>query len=252
MFVAAIASRDDATAAGELAGELSVPPLLGGLAVGLWARLAARRWRWSDYALRFAVCTIAFFGMNALGQGMLGFASRVAASAEPVFVALTDDEKQGLSLGGGWVRHREFGFTIPVGDKVVVAPEIQGEMNRELAGVPGTFSWAFEHETDGVILVYVAKGPGGDREGFSGFTRGVGKGTARQADAVLEEAERWDGGVREFRFGARLKDGQYTKVRCVPSDPNRQPPYIVCVQTITVDSSALSDARSYLKVPTWR
>jgi hypothetical protein len=248
IVVWAVTSYDDPEAAGEFAGGLSVAPLLGGLAVGIWAMRSPRRWFWPDYALRFLLCTLGFFGLNAVGRGL----TRAATPSAPVFVALTDAEKDGLSLGGGWVRHRQFGFTIPVGDKVDVAPQIQEAMNQQLGAVPGTFAWAFQHQTDGVILVYVAKGPGGDRETFSGLARGLGKGTAQHAATVLEEVVQWDRGGREFRFAARMTDGQYTRVRCVPSDPNRKPPYVVCVQTLTADSTGLADARSYLKVPTWR
>ena len=249
IMVWAITSEEDPTTAGELAGGLAVAPFLGGVAVGVWARLAPRRWHWPDYALRFALCTVGFFGLNAIGQGVRG----AAEPAGPVFIALTDAEKEGLDLSGGWIRHSKFDFTLPAGDKVDPAPEIEDEMNRQLGAVPGVFAWAFEHQTDGVILVYVAKGPGDERGTFSAFARGLGKGTGQHATAVLEDVVRWDRGGHEFRYAARLTDGQYTKVRCVPGPSDRNPPYInppyvVCVQTLSPDSTGLDEARSHLKV----
>ena len=250
-MVWAITSEEDPTAAGELAGGLAVAPFLGGIAVGVWARLAPRRWHWADFLLRFVLCTVAFVGLNAVGRGLRGS----AAPAGPVFVALTDAEKEGLHLGGGWIRHSKFDFTIPVGDKVDPSPQIQDEMNRQLGAVPGVFAWAFEHQTDGVILLYVAKGPGDERETFSAFARGLGKGTGQHAAGVLEDVVRWgrDRAGREFRYAARLTNGEYTKVRCVPGPSDRNPPYVnppyvVCVQTLSPDSTALDEARSYLKV----
>jgi len=250
----AVTSEEDPRVAGELAGGLAVAPFLGGVAVGVWARLAPRRWHWPDYALRFTLCTVAFFGLNAIGRGVRR-AATPAAPAAPVFLELTDAEKEGLRLSGGWIRHSQFDFTLPVGDKIDPSPQIQDEMNRQLGAVPGTFLWAFEDRSGGIILVYVAKGPGSDRETFSALARGLGKGTSQHAAAVLEDVVRWDRGGREFRYAARLTDGQYTKVRCVPGPPDRNPPYVnppyvVCVQTLSPDSTGLDEARSHLKVHT--
>ena len=242
----AVTSEEDPRVAGELAGGLAVAPFLGGVAVGVWARLAPRRWHWPDYALRFTLCTVAFFGLNAIGRGV----RRAATPAAPVFLELTDAEKEGLRLSGGWIRHSQFDFTLPVGDRIDPSPQIQDEMNRQLGAVPGTFLWAFEDRSGGIILVYVAKGPGSDRETFSALARGLGKGTSQHAAAVLEDVVRWDRGGREFRYAARLTDGQYTKVRCVPGPPDRNPPYVVCVQTLSPDSTGWDEARSHLKVHT--
>ena len=260
ILVVAATSVADPAAAGERAGALSVAPLLGGLAVGLWARLAPRHWHWIDYVLRFTLCTVAFFGINALGRTLL------RAAAPPALVApavdLTEAEKQNLRVIGGWVRHSTFSFTLPVGDKFALAPGLQDEMNQRRASLPGTFVWALANDAgDRIITVFVAKGLGDDERAFRSMTHAIGTSTGRQAGRVLEDVVRWDRQVREFRHGVHLSSGLYVKTRCLPSSstwnmPYINPSYIVCVQTLSPDSTDLDNARLHLKVPSkdplWR
>jgi hypothetical protein len=252
ILVVAATSVADPAAAGERAGALSVAPFLGGLAVGVWAKLALRRWHWLDYVLRFALCTIALFGLNAFGRSLIP-----AAPPAPLAPAvdLTDAEKQNLSVIGGWVRHRTFSFTLPVGDKFALAPGLQNEMNRRRASLPGTFVWALANDAgDRSITVFVAKGLGDDERTFRGMTRAIGASTSKQAGRVLEDVVRWDRRAREFRHGVHLSSGLYVKTRCLPSSstwntPYINPSYIVCVQTLSPDSTDLDDARLHLNVP---
>lgn len=252
IVVVTASSGSDPTSAGERAGELSVAPLLGGVGVGVWAKLATRRWHWVDYLLRFVICTIVFFGLHALGRGLL--------PPEPppppaVAVDLTESEKQSLSVSGGWVRHSTFGFVVPVGDKFGLAPGLQDEMNRRRTSLPGTFVWALANDAaDRIIIVFIAKGLGDDERAFRSMTRAVGASTGTQAVRVLEDVVRWDRRAREFRHGVHLSNGLYVKTRCLPAAADRNPPYInvpyiVCVQTLSRDSTDLDDARLHLKVP---
>jgi len=247
-------SGSDATSAGERAGELAVAPLLGGLVVGVWAKIATHPWRWVDYVLRFAICTIVLFGVNAFGRSLFP-----AAPPPPLVPAvdLTEAEKQNLSVIGGWVRHSTFSFTLPVGDKFGLAPGLQSEMNQRRASLPGTFVWALANDGgDRIITVFVAKGLGDDEPAFRGLTHAIGTSTGKQASRVLEDTVRWDRRAREFRHGVRLFSGLYVRTRCLPSSstwnaPYINPSYIVCVQTLSPDSADLDDARLHLKVP-WR
>jgi hypothetical protein len=250
ILVVTASTGSDATSAGERAGELSVAPLLGGVGVGVWARVATRRWHWVDYLLRFVICTIVFFGLHAVGRALTPAAPPPAAAVD-----LTDSEKENLSLIGGWVRHSTFSFTLPVGDKFDLAPSLQSEMNRRRASLPGTFVWALANDAgDRIITVFVAKGLGDDERAFRSMTRAVGTSTGKQAARVLEDVLRWDRRAREFRHGVRLSGGLYVKTRCLPSSstwnaPYINPSYIVCVQTLSPDSTDLDDARLHLKVP---
>lgn len=257
IVVVTASSGTDPESAGELAGELSVAPFLGGVAVGVWAKLATRRWRWIDYALRFVVCTVAFFGLNAFGRRVITAATSAPASAALV-VPLTESEKRNLFVGRASARHADFGFTFNLPGTFGLVPEIQNEVNRHLAGLPGTFAWALQDPgRDEIILIYVAKGLGNDERDFRAMARGMSRGISKQAVQVFEDEVRWDRRAREFRHAARLGDGSYAKMRCLPSPADRNPPYvnppyIVCVQTVSPDSTGLDDSRSHLKVPSWR
>ncbi|MGH7671759.1 MAG: hypothetical protein ACREMC_02580 [Gemmatimonadales bacterium] len=74
---------------------------------------------------------------------------------------------------------------------------------------------------------------------------------------ILEDVVRWDRRAHEFRHAVHLSNGLYVKTRCLSAGANRNPPYInvpyiVCVQTLSPDSTDLDDARSHMKVPSWR
>jgi hypothetical protein len=251
ILVVAAASVADPAAAGERAGALSVAPLLGGLAVGAWARFATRRWHWLDYVLRFTLCTVACFGLNAFGRGLIP-----AAPPPPAGVDLTESEKTDLDVSGGWVRHRRFGFTLPVGDKFALAPGLQNEMSQRRASLPGTFVWVLANDAgDRIITVFVAKGLGDDERAFRATARGIGTNLSKQAIQVFEDAVQWNRRVKEFRHAVRLPNGLFVKSRCLPASKDRNPPYInpsyiVCVQTLSQDSTDLDDARLHLTVPT--
>lgn len=248
--IAATSGRDPGSA-GERAGALSVAPLLAGLAVGAWAKFATQPWHWLDYVLRFALCTIAFFGLNAFGRRLLPAAPPPAAGVD-----LTESEKTNLDVTGGWVRHRRFGFTLPVGDKFALAPGLQNEMDQRRASLPGTFVWALANEAgDRIITVFVAKGLGDDERAFRATARGISTNLGKQAIQVLEDAVQWNRRVKEFRHAVRLPNGLFVKSRCLPASKDRNPPYInpsyiVCVQTLSPDSIDLDDARLHLTVPT--
>jgi hypothetical protein len=251
IVIVAAATAADPAAGGQLAGERAVAPLLGGLAVGIWARLATRRWRALDFVLRYAVCTVGFFGLNAVGRSLIP-----APPPPALAIDLTDEEKQNLNVIGGWVQHANFDFILPVGDKFGLAPGLQDEMNRRRASLPGTYVWALANSSgDRIITVFVAKGLGEDERAFRSIARAIGTSTAQRAGRVLEDVVRWDRRwrAREFRHGVRLSDGLYVKTRCIPAAADRNPPYvnvpyIVCVQTLSRDSTDLDEARSYLKV----
>jgi hypothetical protein len=205
------------------------------------------------------IVILSIFGLYTFGRRLIP-----AAPPPPLVpgVDLTDVEKQDLSVGGGWVRHSTFSFTLPVGDKFALAPGLQNAMNQRRASLPGTFVWALANDAgDRIITVFVAKGLGDDERMFRGMTHAIGISTSKQMGRVLEDTVRWDRRVREFRHGIHLSGGPYVKTRCLPSSstwntPYINPSYIVCVQTISPDSTDLDAARLHLKVPSkdplWR
>jgi hypothetical protein len=247
ILVVTASTGSDPTSAGERAGELSVAPLLGGLAVGVWAKLAKRRWLWPDYGLRFALCTMAAFGLNAVGRTMITATAPRAPSA-PV-VPLTESEKQGLHLSYGWVRHSAFDFVLPVGPQFAPAPEIQSQINEKFAAMRGTFVWVLQaQDPDRLVLIFLARGMGNDEVAFRAMARGISRSAGTQATQVVEDELEWNRRTREFRYGARLPDGRYARTRCLPSSQARQPPYVVCVQTLGPDLNGLDPVRNQLVV----
>lgn len=245
ILVITATSGADPESAGERAGALSVAPLLGGVAVGVWAKLATRRWNLVDYVLRFALSTVVFFGINGLGQSLL---KAVIPSERPArVVPLTDAEKQGLYLSGGWVNHSEFAFVLPLGATWELVPEVQAEINSKLEGLPGMFAWALQNEKgDEVVVISIAKGFGDDKAEFRAMARGISRGAAKQGVQV-EESFQWNRGAKEFRYGIRLADGRFARTRCVPSQ-SEIIQYILCVQTLSPDSTGLDKVRDGLEI----
>jgi len=246
IVVVTASSGADPGSAGDAAGQLSVAPLLAGVAVGFWARFATRRWHVVDYLLRFALCTVAFFGLNALGRSLL-HAGRPPVQPAPVH--MTDAEKQNLYVSGGWVHHSNFDFVLPVGPQFEPAPEIQNQINENLAGLPGTFVWALQAQNpDRLVLIFLARGMGNDEAAFRAMARGISTSAGKQAAQVLEDDLQWSRRAKEFRYGIRLADGRYAQTRCLPSAPERQPPYVVCVQTLGPDANGLDALRNQLVI----
>lgn len=242
-------SGADPRSAGERAGALFAAPLLAGLAVGIWARLEHRRWHVLDYVLRFVVCTVVLYALNAAGNGLVG-----AVSSRETFnpVPLTDAEKQGLYMSGGWANHRDLGFVLPLGGQWDTDSAVQNGINNQLANLRGTFAWALRNpRTDEIAVIYVMKGVETSEADFRAMARGISRGIEKQGVQVREDAIQWSSRAKEFRHAARLPEGLHAKTRCVPSDSKRIP-YIICVQTLSPDSAGLDDARNHLKITAWK
>jgi hypothetical protein len=249
-------SGADPGTAGEQAGTLAVGPLVAAVAVGLWAKRAVHRWRGMDYVWRFVMCAIVAAALNDLGRRVLsattGSSSTESSASQPSATPLTDEEKQYFNLSGGWVRHTFFDFTMPVGDKFRLAPDIQSEMNQQLTNQGHGYAWAIQNERDNeIILVLVIKGVGDEKDDFRSFTRGMDKGIRPRAARILENKFRWDRQLHEFRHGAHLSDGVYLRTRCLTSGPRSSKTYIVCAQTLSSDSPGLTRPLEYFTVRGW-
>jgi hypothetical protein len=190
---------------------------------------------------------MAFFGLNAMGRSLM---HAVAPRVQPApVVPLTEDEKQHLYVSGGWVHHSNFDFVLPVGPQFEPAPDLQNQLNETLAAMPGTFVWALQAQhPDRLVLIFVAKGMGNDESAFRAMARGISGSAGKQAAQVLEDDLQWSRRAKEFRYGVRLADGRYAQTRCLPSAPERQPPYVVCVQTLGPDANGLDALRNQLVI----
>src|ERR1041384_6893418 len=109
-------SGNDAKTAGYNVGYFGAAPLISGLIVGIWAKLATSRWGWSAYVWRFVLGSFLIFGLAVFG----GTADNSVALA-----TVTDAEKQHLAVDGAAVTHSHFGFTVPL-------PSTDFEFNADL------------------------------------------------------------------------------------------------------------------------
>ena len=230
IVVFAVTRGVDPEAAGELAGRLAVAPLLAGIVVGFWARNARGRWGWLDFAWRFVLCSVGFFGLNAVGQ------TQLRGSHE---VEMTQAELEHLEVRGAEARHSDFGIVVPLpGDGYGIAAELERDVNKATASHRGMHSWPLHNpERDGIIIVIVAKGLG-DETAFRGFAEGMRRSARTPSSPVLYDSLTWNSARREFRFGVMLTGpGVYVRTRCVPSRGRRS--FIACAQLVTAGPEEL-------------
>jgi hypothetical protein len=234
-------------AAGELAGYLSTGPILGGIAVGIWAKLDKHQWNWFAYIWRFVVCSVALLGVSSVGRGALD-ATEMAD--------ITETEKQHLVVSGTEVRHSDFGFAVPLpSEEFSLSSELQEQANQWFIerGLRGTYVWVLQNpDLSGVIMVIVSKGVGNNRDALRGLGRGLQKG-ANKADArILEDTMQWSADAHEYRFATALPQGVYAKARCLSSPTSGKASYIVCVQTVSKDPNWLDASRAGVTLASWR
>jgi hypothetical protein len=232
----------DANAAGEFAGWLSTGPILGGIAVGIWARFDKRQWNWLDYIWRFAVCSVAIFFVSTVGQ---------AGRWAPKMADVTETEKQHLLISGAEARHSDFGFTVPLPTPAYrVSSELQEQANQWFVqrGLKSSYVWALQDPAEsGVIMVLVTKGIGDDQAAMRGLGRGFQRGAGQEGARIIEDTLQWSPGAHEYRFATFLPQGVFAKARCLPSSA-----FIVCVQTVSADSNGLDAARAGVRLASWK
>ncbi|HEV8511526.1 MAG TPA: hypothetical protein VGQ48_13825 [Gemmatimonadales bacterium] len=247
IIVLAAMSGRDPEAAGRLAGYFSVGPILGGIAVGIWAKLDKHQWNWFAYIWRFVVCSIGLLGVSAVGRAGLG---------SPEMVDITETEKQHLVVSGTEVRHSDFGFAVPLpSEEFRLSSELQEQANQWFVErrLRGTYVWVLQNpDLSGVIMVVVSKGVGNSEAALRGLGRGLQKGASKADARILEDTMQWSSDAHEYRFATALPQGVYAKARCLSSPTSGQSSYIVCVQTVSKDPNWLDDARAGVRVAAWR
>jgi hypothetical protein len=73
------------------------------------------------------------------------------------------------------------------------------------------------------------------------------RGFVQQGVQTQEDVVQWNSRSKDYRFAARLPDGRYAKMRCMPSGSARVP-YVLCLQTFSPDSTGLDAARNHLEI----
>lgn len=233
----------DANAAGEFAGWLSTGPILGGIAVGVWAKLDKRRWNWLDYIWRFVVCSIVIFFVSTVGQ---------ASRSTPKMADVTETEKQHLVVSGVEARHSDFGFAVPLPNTAYhVNAELQEQANQWFVqrGLHGTYVWTLADANEPeIIMLMVTKGVGNSKEALRGLGRGLGTSARKEGTRIIEDTMEWGPRGHEYRFSTVLQQGMYVRARCVSSMTSGESSFILCVQTISARPNGLDAARAGVTV----
>jgi len=240
-------SGKDAPAAGYAAGYFAAPAILGGLAVGIWAKLAKSRWTWFSYVWRFV----------ALGVGVLVLASLGNVLGGSLAMArITDLEKQHLVIKGTEARHSDFGFTVPLPSADFrIDPEQQKQANAQFehGGVTSVnYAWVLSApKGGGTVIVMVTKGAGNSQAALQALRRGMNTGFGKSGGQVLEDTLEWSPSAHEYRF-AVTQHGAYVRARCLSSMTTAPPSYILCVETVSADSNGLDEARGGIRLASWK
>jgi len=224
-----------------LAGRYSAGFIFGGIAVGVWARLARRRWGWPSYVWRFALISFAFTLFGLIGAAAETIASRVVTAAE----------KQGLAIGPDSIRHPTFGFAFPnPGPGFTRDSALQQRLNAVLKEQPGVFGWVLRDTLHPqVVLVMVAKFSDVEGRHFGEFVKGMRSTAGTSANLVmLEDSLFGTGAGSEYRMAAQVSNGMFMHIRCRISGQGRNRTAIVCLQTSSAERDGLEWVRRGLTV----
>ena len=240
VFIAVIAALtvSGAGRAGYVTGRYSAGFLFGGIVVGVWARLARRRWGWPSYVWRFAFVFTLF--------GLIGAAAETIASR-----VVTASEKQGLAIGPDSIRHPTFGFAFPnPGPGFTKDTVLQQRLNAVLTEQPGVFGWVLSDTLHPqIVLVMVAKFSDVEGRHFGEFVNGMRSTAGKSANLVmLEDSLFGTGAGREYRMAAQVSNGMFMHIRCRISGQGRNRTAIVCLQTTSAERDGLESVRRGLTV----
>lgn len=154
--------------------------------------------------------------------------------------------------------HPQLSFSVPnPGAGFETSPLLQGvydEVLKEADANGRMFIWAFaEPRTREVVLIQVFNNGtlGRDEEGMHEFADGMREartedtqsGNELMVGTTMEDTLVWTPETREYRFALHLANGLFTKTRCVASGPTRAKPLVVCVDTVSADSTGLDAFR---------
>ncbi len=238
-------SGKDSLAAGYETGYFAAPPIFGGLAVGIWAKLAKSHWTWFAYIWRFVVGSVAILVLASMSN---------AVGGNLTTARITDAEKQHLVISGTEARHSDFGFSVPLPSAdFQFNPELQKQANQEFEHsgvVAGNYAWVLSAPKRGeAVIVMVTKGVGNSQAALQGLGRGMKTGTT--GGQVVEDTMEWSLRAHEYRF-ATLRQGSYVRARCVSSMTTGTSSYILCVETVSADPNGLDETRAGVRLASWK
>lgn len=224
------------------AGYFGAAPIIGGLTVGIWAKIAKSRWTWGSYIWRFLVCMLGVFVLSSMGNATSSATARLTAS-----------EKQDLVIADRAARHTDFGFVVPLPtDGFEPDQKLQQQANEDFTrrGVgASTYAWVLRGpEHQGVVILMVMKGAGGNEAALRALAKGLQTGTGQEGGRVIEDTMEWSQDAHEYRFAMLLRQGAYIRSRCLSSEKSATPSYILCVETVSGDSLGLDETRAGTRV----
>lgn len=168
---------------------------------------------------------------------------------QPVLLSAAEQQPLRASSDGLRLCSGTLGFSVAVlPQEFEAVPELQSLLNQQLATHKG-FAWVFQNKTDGQrIVVQVIKGVGRKEATFRGFAKGVSKSAANQPQVVTDnERLAWSEQGGEYVLSLRSPEAEAIDFRCLaPAASGHRPPLIVCVQTISAESTALTSYRTGL------
>jgi len=222
-------------------GFFGTAPILAGLVVGIWAKMAKSRWSWFAYIWRFLAGSVAVLVLAVMGSaGSSGVAH------------ITDSERHRLVIADRAVSHPDFGFDVPLpvaGFQIDTGLQRTANEDFVRRGIGATtYAWVLRGpERTGVVILMVMKGAGGNETALRDVGRGFKDGTGQQNGRVIEDTMEWSPDVHEYRFGMQ-QQGAYIRSRCLSSRKGAAASYILCVETVSADSAGMEETRSGTKV----
>lgn len=240
-------SGKSADAASYTIGYFGAVPLISGLVVGIWAKLAKARWTWFAYIWRFVLGSVAVLGLATFGNSF---------DSSLVLAKFTDAEKQHLTLQGAEAKHSDFGFTVPLpSDQFQFNGDLQKQANQEFEqrGIGGTnYAWVLSEPKRGeAVILIVTKGVGNSEDALRGLGHGMNTGSAKSGGRVIDDTMEWTPQAHEYRF-ATTQQGMYVRARCVSSMTTGPSSYILCVETVSANPNGLDETRAGVRLASWK
>jgi len=235
--IASLGSRDPAYTA----GFFGAAPILAGLVVGIWAKIARSPWSWFSYVWRFLAGSIAILVLAVMGNATGSGIARI-----------TESEKHRLVIAERAVSHPDFGFEVPLPTAgFQLDAELQRAANEDFTrrGIAATtYAWVLRGpERAGVVILMIMKGAGGSETALRELARGLRNGTGQGGGRVIEDTMEWSSEAREYRFGMQ-QQGAYVRSRCLSSQKSATASYILCVETVSADPAGMDDTRAGARV----
>lgn len=169
------------------------------------------------------------------------------AMASPPTV-ITEAEREGLEVGADSIRHAALGFVLPspgAGFARDSVAEQRIKKNPQFASDMATWLLADTVQRE-LLMIQVLKMRTLDEIRFRQFVQGLKK-EFSGAGNLLVDSLTWSGSDRSYVTEFRMRNGVYTRSRCIPRASTSKR-FVICVETFSADSNALRAVSDGLEV----